>query len=53
MSKFFLRKGITPDFECQDMEVAKPDYFKATFPNLWKADKFFLCFKTFSRWGNL
>ncbi len=30
-----LGEAVAPGFEYQDMEMAKPDSFRATFPNLW------------------
>lgn len=30
-----LGEAVAPGFEYQDMEIAKPDYFKANFPDLW------------------
>ncbi|WP_367267710.1 cupin domain-containing protein [Okeania sp. SIO2C9] len=30
-----LGEAVAPGFEYQDMEIAKPDYFKVNFPDLW------------------
>ncbi|WP_210407423.1 cupin domain-containing protein [Hydrocoleum sp. CS-953] len=30
-----LGESVAPGFEYTDMEMAKPDFFRASFPNLW------------------
>ncbi|MEB3342811.1 hypothetical protein [Okeania sp.] len=30
-----LGETVAPGFEYQDMELAKPDTFRVSFPNLW------------------